>query len=254
MALRKRVIPARTWLCALAILCLGVSGAQAATIGPGIDAFTTIPGTLFWLDEYASILPFPPPPPVEMTSPTPTTGNTFLERLSSINAVPGLQAVDIELVALSLVSVTPIDIGGTQYHVNVDMSSPATPLTPGFLDIAPTGEFTLASAHEALFDISITPVGPPAPPIPLLGALPQTVFQFEGTGMIDLASPTPTINWDSLGLALLSTPNAPSFLFGPLEHRPAPGSPAAPPIPEPATLGLLGMGVIGIALRRRRSY
>ena len=144
--------------------CLGLfllailvpTAAQADPIGPGFDLFTTLPGT--------TVDPAPLGVGVVSLEGVPIgPGNTdtIVERLSGIGPfnVGDVSVIDIELVALSLQSVDPVDIGGNLFDLAVTgLPSPIGQMTVHHT-VADGGFFDALLPVEAL--LTFTEVGNP---------------------------------------------------------------------------------------------
>ncbi len=98
--------------------------ALALTIDPGFDLFqTNSPGSFVDLSDFIAGIPDPLTVPLQGVPAGPNLGNTdtIVRRLSGIDPFPnGSEAtIDIELVALQLVSISPVNIGGNWYDVGI---------------------------------------------------------------------------------------------------------------------------------------
>ena len=249
MKTKSTIRPLTLALCAL---CLLGTPAFAATIAPGQDEFVPLPGLgPLELDPFGIPLPpplFPGPIPL---MPDPLFPGLFIDRVTPIDSSPGPKPIDIEIVALSLVSIFPVDIGGDLYEYTLHSGShfglpPSIPAGPSDIFIDPGGHFLVDSFFDVFFEITLTPLGlgPPIPPTP---AIPQTLHLY-GEGTIDPLSLSPTLDWDFMFLDFGSPLGDPIFGFqdyGFVAPEPE------PPIPEPASIALLTLGLGGLAARHR---
>ena len=143
--------------------------AAASPISPGFDLFTTPAGTAFV--DLSSLVPGGGIIPLEsnVLPMPPGLGNTD----TIVQRFPGLDpfnlgdtgTVNIELVALSLRSVAPVDVGGTLFDLEVLAGSlfPAARVPPGVMTIDhahPAGG-TMNGILQVLPDLVFTQVGNP---------------------------------------------------------------------------------------------
>jgi len=148
----------RAILASAVLGCLtALDSAQAVVIDPGFDLFTTpAPGDPWeggiWPTDlsygtFVRIDPDATGPAPEITIPLkggprvgPFDTDTIVERKLTVNPTPGNpETVPIELVALSLRSVDPVDIGGTLFDVEV-IDNPST---------SPIGQMTITKDAAA---------------------------------------------------------------------------------------------------------
>lgn len=284
MAITRQTIPFRQRvgvrigaIVAPVVLAAGVLAAaetQASPIGPGFDffitdgAFSPFPGNSF-VDLVALGAPLGSPDalPVAVIGETPKVSglpvpmppglrvDTIIERAAGISTLnQGDEAtIPIELVALSLVSVDPVDIGGVLFDLSI---------TDGAF--TPTGSMTVrheladGGTWSAVFDLMATgilqPVGnPTSGPTPISFDVEATIM---GAGdWTHRAYPTipnlPAGDFYPIGLSTWSA-SCPIPPGGEVTCIQLIQSPAFQPVPEPTTLALFGLGLAGIAFGAKR--
>jgi hypothetical protein len=135
--------------------------ARADTVNLGTDYLQTLPGTFFNFTL-----------PGLGTVPVPFMGNpigpgntdTIVERLANATVTPGGvgDTIPIKLVALSLQSTSPVDVGGTFFNVFVTLDPTKLSKNTGFMTIlenaAGTGG-TFSSIFTVFFQAKFVPVG-----------------------------------------------------------------------------------------------
>jgi len=145
----------------IALVAFGLSGqARADTINLGTDYLQTLPGTFF---DFT--LPGGTVPVQFMGNPFgPGNTDTIVERLANAVVTPGgLGAtISIKLVALSMVSTAPVDIGGKFYNVFITLDPTKLSKDIGMMTIlenaAGTGG-TFSSFLMVFFQAKFVPVG-----------------------------------------------------------------------------------------------
>ncbi len=259
-----RLIPALLLLLG-ATLGVSSSRASASVINPGFDLWATAPGTQVDLTGVPGIVN--PIVPLQ-GAPLPGLGDvdTIIERLNGAAPFPVAGApapIAIELVALSLTSVSPVDIGGTLFNMEIISGSllgePANPLGQMtvthdfgnggnfFVDSLPVDSkatFTEVGNPLNFFDVFI--------PVVFVGAVGQWAHT---PGPLD---PHDDIEFPAgdffAGIDPFTREKLP-----PISHPAGPGFPPghihvvrAGNIPAPGTLALLGIAGLMGARRRRR--
>jgi len=243
----SRLFLAAAFFVITALTCVPL---YAGSIGPGFDLLTTPPGTAGF------DLPGGGPHVDLMSVPIAGLGNTdtIVFRMGGGTFSPspgGSLQIDTELVALSLMSTAPVDVGGSFFDVFVTINAfgiPGMRQTPLIPPPHSTGQMLITEtsggggAFQSFFDVF-----PEIDLVPLKGGQPimlidDTVGRITGGGTW---SYTPPPNYPS-------NPNLPSggFYPGPIQHTgPHPVvDPGSTATPEPATMILLGCGLAAIGL------
>ena len=231
-----------------AVVTLGPGAASSTPIDPGFDLFSTVGPTFVDLGGTIGIVG------LEGVPIGPGTTDTIVERKEGL-ASGTSGTIDIELVALSLRSVAPVNIGGTLFDLDVISGSllgePDNPL--GNMTIThndPNGG-TFVAVLPVDAKLTFTDVGnplntnvqffndifnsqglwshTPAAGYPNSSTFPSGGF-YPG---VDPNTGQPVVTLEST-----STLNA--------EHR------VVPAIPEPGTLAILGLGLVGLGVSRRK--
>ncbi|MCH8004951.1 MAG: PEP-CTERM sorting domain-containing protein [Planctomycetes bacterium] len=228
------------------------STASASLIDPGFDFFRTLDGAFIpdfgFGDVSVMGVPLGGPGDLGVT-------DTIVERLQGINPFDppgGFGTVDIELVALHLVSIVPLDIGQlVDVHVTVNKNGiiPGLPqpdaLAPslGTMDIFHTNPDggTFSSSLTVNADVIFTiPGGDPANPLDVILSQPAAPVLLQGTGTWKHTPPS--------GYPINPLFPAGGFFIQPgFNHQ---GPHPTDPVPAPGTLALLAIG--GLLIRRRR--
>ncbi len=218
----------------LCVLLSWVGGtALADPIPPGFDYLHTPPG--------GGQLPIPGGPTVPLRGRAIGPGNTdtIIERLGGLPD-GGVGPIDAEIVALSLESISPVDLGGSFFDVFVDLN-PAVP-SPGMITVTshspgPDGGGTFDSFFDVFARVTLTEVGNPSNTMVLL-----TQDRITSSGSDWSHRPPPNY------------PGPGGFVPGVLLHT-GPHPHTEPATPEPASalllvIGALGLGLFGQARRR----
>ena len=223
---------------ALAVLKPAPSPASIL-IEPGFDLFEIDPfGSFVDLSAFIEIIPDPLTVPLQGTPPTVRVGDApvILERLEGADLIPGEPvSIDIELVALSLVSVDPVDIGGTLFDVLIFNEVPSIgqiTITLGVSDPGTGVPFLYGLTLDLVLAKILSEVGEPGNDF-----FYDLIVTVTGSGTGSL-SPSGGI---FLGPVLLSDTVFAMNLI---------------PIPEPTTLAIFAIGLAGLGFfmtRRRRA-
>ena len=173
---RLRTLKTRRFSCRLPVLSLVIAAlgilfagnAQAATIiNTGFNLFETFPGSNFF---FGAPVPNPqfvdfegnPVGPFDFGSGPVFTGNTdtIVERIQPADLGAGSDTIDIEIVALSLVSVSPVDLGfGAGFEdifITLNTSSPTLQSTMTIVD---AGEGQPHGIFDSTLNFSFDVVG-----------------------------------------------------------------------------------------------
>ena len=162
----KRLLAASAVIAALSMTFAG-DARGTSIVDPGFNLFQTTPVTAFFFGA-----PVPNPQFVDLEGiPLGTfdfgsgpigvpLADTIIERMQFANLGGGSDTIDIELVALSLVSTTPIDLGfGAGFEdifITLNTSSPSIQSTMTILD---TGEGQPHGTFESLLNFSFDVTG-----------------------------------------------------------------------------------------------
>lgn len=237
-------------LIAVCMLLATWSQAWADPINPGFDYLTTPPSSVSLMTPFGPVL-------LSGHGIGGTSIDTIVQRHSGLPS-GGTGVIDAEIVALSLISVTPVEITGSFFDVFVTINKGG--LWPGILQPDPLpasiGQITITShvdspapgggTFDSFFDV-----------------FADLVFVEVGGPSNILSTPLPPDQLRSFGSSWTHggtteamggfRPDGPIVHSGP-HPQTNPGDPPFPrPIPEPASLLLFGSALLGAAWRRRRA-
>ena len=255
----KRMLTTSTLVVALCMTFTGM--ARASTIiKAGFDLFQTqTPGTSFDFDTVPNpqVVDFEGSPLNIFDFGTGAinvgTADTIVERLQDANLGGGFDTIDIEMVALSLVSVAPVDLGfGAGFEdlfITLNTSSPSIQSKMAIFD---TGEGSPHGTFDSQLNFSFDVTGS-------VGGFYATLEKtFLSTDNDWQHAPTGLPLIDGINHLLDGSTELGDFwLDGIALHDTGGGQhtvTAAPPIPEPSggLLALVGVGFAGLAANRRR--
>jgi hypothetical protein len=234
----------------------------ALSIVSGSDYLATQPGTFLDFSIFGN--PFGLGV-VEFEGDTigPGDTDTIVERKGDADLTnPGdSDTIDIEMVALSLQSVAPVDIGGDLFDLDISLSSvlPSIGEMTLLLDAAVTPSGTFTSFFDVFVEIEVFEAGT-TNPVQTIAGLPG--LRLEGSGdWSSVAPPDAVIVTGPPGDTTANThdPLAPGsfdFFIEGLVFEEHPGGGAVhvartSVIPEPGTTTLLLLGALGMGMRRR---
>lgn len=145
------------------LLACAASRAVADPIDPGFDLLSTPPGgAIFNPSHYPTAIPGGPDVDILMQGLPigPSNTDTIIQRTTGLPA-GGTGPIDAEIVALSLVSISPVDFGGTFFDVFVDLD-PAFPST-GTINVTSHNDPPGGGLFDSFFDVfarvTLTEVG-----------------------------------------------------------------------------------------------
>ena len=265
---RLRAIMTRRFSCRLPVLSLVIAAlgiafagsAQATTIiNPGFNLFVTLAGSNFF---FGAPVPNPqfvsfegnPVGAFDFGSGPVFTGDTdtIVERTQPANLGGGSDTIDIEIVALSLVSVSPVDLGfGAGFEdmfINLNTSSPTLQSTMTIVD---AGEGQPHGTFDSTLNFSFDVVGS-------VGGFYATLEKtLTATNQPWQHEPTAPQLIDGVNHLLNTLDETNDFWpDGIVIHDDGSGTAIhVTRTPEPSTLMLFGLGAVGLlgyGWRRRR--
>jgi len=175
--------------------------------------------------------------------------DTIVERTEAADLSSGSDTINIELVALSLISVNMVDLGfGAGFEdifITLNTSSPSTQSTMTILD---GGEGSPHGTFSSELNFSFDVIGSVA------GFYTTIEKTFTSTGNIWQHAPTGPVVINGVNHLLDGgTENQDFWLDGLALHDTGGGQHGVRAVPEPGTALLIALGLAGLAARSRQS-
>lgn len=251
----------------LTFLLLPGMGQATSAINPGFDLFTSDAGSFFTFNTVPNpqVVNFEGAPlgSFDFGSGLVSVGSTdtIVQRTQIANLGGGSDTIDIELVALSLISVSPVDVGfgaGFEFlSITLNTSSPSIQSTMTIFD---TGEGSPHGTFDSILNLSFDVIGS-------IGGFYATIestinsfsnaWQHDPTGIDVIDAVNHLLNGlnqdnDLWPTATGTGPNGNGLFVEEVHPGLGVHKVFIVPVPEPTTALMMGLGLVVLGLGRRR--